>query len=160
MKCAYGYSVSVKGYDMTVEFRHLAKRLEKNYTVVIPEYFGYGLSDSTGQDRTVQRIANELHECFQKVGFHQYYFVAHSISGIYSLYYANRYPNEVKGFIGIDSSVPGQWERTPDKWKKLHRDVIEYKEKSQVYLLDGGHYLHYEYGTEIADRIHRWIMSL
>ena len=32
----------------------------------------------------------------------------HSISGIYSLYYANSYPDEVEGVIGIDTSVPAQ----------------------------------------------------
>ena len=32
----------------------------------------------------------------------------HSISGIYSLYYANSYPDEIEGIIGIDTSVPAQ----------------------------------------------------
>ena len=30
----------------------------------------------------------------------------HSISGIYSAYYANKYPYEVKAFIGIDAALP------------------------------------------------------
>ena len=34
--------------------------------------------------------------------------MAHSIAGIYSLYWANAYPEEVQGFIGIDCSVPKQ----------------------------------------------------
>ena len=39
--------------------------------------------------------------------------MAHSISGLYSLYWANEYPQEVKGFIGIDSSVPNQFDQEP-----------------------------------------------
>lgn len=30
----------------------------------------------------------------------------HSISGIYSMYYANAYPDEVKAVIGIDFTLP------------------------------------------------------
>ncbi|MNJ50572.1 Alpha/beta hydrolase family protein [compost metagenome] len=32
--------------------------------------------------------------------------MAHSISGLYSLDYVNQYPDEVKAFIGLDTSVP------------------------------------------------------
>ena len=32
--------------------------------------------------------------------------MGHSISGIYSLYWSQIYPNEIKGIIGIDPSVP------------------------------------------------------
>ena len=32
--------------------------------------------------------------------------MGHSIAGLYCLYWANAYPEEVKGFIGIDPSVP------------------------------------------------------
>ncbi|MDF2803654.1 MAG: alpha/beta hydrolase [Anaerocolumna sp.] len=38
------------------------------------------------------------------------FFLPHSISGIYSLYYLNRYDNEVKAFIGIDPTLPRQCE--------------------------------------------------
>lgn len=37
-----------------------------------------------------------------------YHLVSHSISGVYSLAYINEYPNAVKSFIGIDSSLPDQ----------------------------------------------------
>lgn len=39
--------------------------------------------------------------------------MAHSLSGLYSLYWANVYPQEVQGFIGIDSSVPKQSDEEP-----------------------------------------------
>lgn len=34
--------------------------------------------------------------------------MGHSIAGIYGLDYVNRYPDEVRAFVGIDSSVPTQ----------------------------------------------------
>lgn len=30
----------------------------------------------------------------------------HSISGIYSLYYANKYPDEIQSVVGIDFTLP------------------------------------------------------
>lgn len=76
--------------------------------MVTIEPLGYGLSDRTRRPREMDRIMRELHGCAQKLGCDRYYLMAHSISGIYSLYWANAYPKEVQGFIGIDCSVPGQ----------------------------------------------------
>lgn len=70
------------------------------------EPFGYGLSDGTKRDRTIENIVEELHECVKNLGEEEYYLMGHSISGIYSLYWSQIYPNEIKGIIGIDPSVP------------------------------------------------------
>lgn len=129
---AYGRKVTVDGYNMTVdirgernhpaiillpgwgspspvlEFLPLAKELAKNFHVITMEPLGYGLSDRTRRPREIERIVRELHGFAQRLGCNRYYLMAHSISGIYSLYWANAYPGEVQGFIGIDCSVPGQ----------------------------------------------------
>lgn len=128
---AYGQSVEVNGKNMTVEifnqnkegpviailpgwgcvspvleFKPLAERLADDYTVIIIEPFGYGLSDETDQKRTVENITEELRQCMLELGYKEYYLMGHSIAGLYCLYWANAYPEEVKGFIGIDPSVP------------------------------------------------------
>ena len=128
---AYGQSVEVNGKNMTVEifnqnkegpviailpgwgcaspvleFKPLAERLADDYTVIIIEPFGYGLSDETDQKRTVENITEELRQCMLELGYKEYYLIGHSIAGLYCLYWANTYPEEVKGFIGIDPSVP------------------------------------------------------
>lgn len=137
IKNAYGRTIKVTGSDMTVdvqgegnvpaivflpglgspspvlEFLPLAKELSKNFKVVTIEPFGYGLSDRSQRERTIENIVEELHECLRKTGCDQYYLMAHSISGLYALYWANRYPQEVQGFIGIDCSVPGQSDKEP-----------------------------------------------
>lgn len=129
---AYGQVIEVNGKDMVVdvlgeenettiillpgwgspspvlEFLPLAEKLSRKYQVITIEPFGYGLSDEAGNERKIDTIVDELHECTQKLGCDQYYLMAHSLSGLYSLYWANTYPNEVRGFIGIDSSVPKQ----------------------------------------------------
>ena len=96
-----------------LEFLPLAKVLAENFCVITIEPFGYGLSDENSVERDISIIVEELHECTQKLGHKEYYLMAHSISGLYSLYWANKYPQEVKGFIGIDPSVPKQSDHEP-----------------------------------------------
>ncbi len=91
-----------------LEFKALSNLLAKKYKVLVIENFGYGCSDCINKERTVQNIVYEIHEIVSKFHHKQYILMGHSISGIYSLYYSNQYPNEVLAFICIDFSVPKQ----------------------------------------------------
>lgn len=102
------------GSDSPVlEFKPLAEKLSEQYRVITVEPFGYGLSDLSGAERSLNAIVNELHSCVQSLGCGHYYLMAHSLSGVYSLAWANQYPDEVEGFIGIDPSVPKQMDHNP-----------------------------------------------
>lgn len=92
----------------SLDFKALSDSLEKDHTIYIIEPFGYGTSDLTDDQRSVANMVNELHEAITKLGLEDYYLMGHSVSGLYSVYYMDQYPDEVKGFIGIDSSVPTQ----------------------------------------------------
>lgn len=137
IEAAYGKAIEVKGHSMVVdvkgeenettiillpgwgsaspvlEFLPLAEELSEDFRVITIEPFGYGLSDRIGTEREISVVVEELHECTQKLGCDQYYLMPHSLSGLYSLYWANTYPQEVKGFIGIDPSVPKQSDEEP-----------------------------------------------
>ncbi len=137
IQAAYGTVVEVQGHNMVVdikgednettiillpgwgssspvlEFLPLAEELSKDFRVITIEPFGYGLSDRVGTEREISVVVEELHECTQRLGCDQYYLMPHSLSGLYSLYWANAYPQEVKGFIGIDPSVPKQSDEEP-----------------------------------------------
>ena len=95
------------------EFDALAKDLSDLYKVIIVEPLGVGLSDETDRDRSVENYCSELHGLMQHLDFDSYTILGHSISGVYILDYANRYPNEVEAFIGIDATLPRQWEICP-----------------------------------------------
>lgn len=96
-----------------LEFRPLAERLGKDYRVITVEPFGYGLSDGTDKARRAENIVEELHDCMEQLGCGEYYLMGHSIAGLYSLYWANQYPEAVQGFIGIDPSVPKMEDEEP-----------------------------------------------
>jgi pimeloyl-ACP methyl ester carboxylesterase len=97
-----GYSTVAPALD----FSPLIRELDA-YDVIVVEGFGYGYSDMTARERTAKNITTELHEALSSLDLKEpYVLAAHSLGGLYTLDYANRYPSEVSAVIGIDSSVP------------------------------------------------------
>lgn len=89
-----------------LDFGPLIRELH-DYQVVVVEGFGYGYSDVTPVERTVQNITAELHEALTKLNVDRPYILAgHSIAGFYTLFYASQYRAEVSAVVGIDPTVP------------------------------------------------------
>ncbi|WP_082924560.1 alpha/beta hydrolase [Paenarthrobacter nicotinovorans] len=91
-----------------LDFAPLVRDLSKDHRVIVVEPLGYGLSDGTERDRTTENIVQEVHGALQALNVNRYILMGHSIAGLYGIDYANRYPEEVSAFVGIDTSVPGQ----------------------------------------------------
>lgn len=90
-----------------LDFEPLINELSKNNKVVVVEPFGYGWSDLTNKERTVENIVEEIRAALKKSNISRpYILMPHSISGIYSIYFASKYPEEVKAVIGIDPTLP------------------------------------------------------
>ncbi|WP_291580321.1 alpha/beta fold hydrolase [Clostridium sp. UBA6640] len=89
----------------SADFAPLMRKLSEKYTVVTVEYFGVGFSDETDKPRTCENYMKEIRTSLDKAGFKPpYVLMPHSISGIYSEYYATKYPKEVKGMILLDTT--------------------------------------------------------
>ena len=103
------YVVILPGRGVTApscDFAPLTAQLKDTCRVVTIEPFGSGLSDMTDKPRTSEQLTNEYHEALAKLGINHYVLVAHSISGIHGLHYANKFANEVNAFVGIDTATP------------------------------------------------------
>lgn len=95
----------------SADFGPLMRDLSKKYTVVTVEYFGVGFSDQTNIPRTNENYINEIRTALEKAGFAPpYILMPHSASGIHSEYYANRYPDEIKGIIMLDTTSTAEEE--------------------------------------------------
>lgn len=89
------------------DFMPLVKFLEKDYRVIVIEPLGYGYSQTTKKERTIENILEEYREALKKTEAKPpYVLLPHSISGIYSMYYAGMYPDEIEAIIGDDIVVP------------------------------------------------------
>jgi len=102
-----------------IEYKSITEPLTDEYRVITIEPFGYGLSDLTDKERTTENIVSEIHTCLEKLGVNQFIFMAHSLGGIYSLAYADKYSNEVLGFIGLDNTPPNHPVKIPEYYKLL-----------------------------------------
>lgn len=89
------------------DFDKLSDELSRRFKVVTIECFGYGESDDTIKMRTSENIIEEVRAALKELDIvPPYILMPHSISGIYSLWYAKNYPDEVEAIVGIDISKP------------------------------------------------------
>lgn len=96
-----GMGVSLPSAD----FGPLMRKLSEKYTVVCVEYFGVGFSSQTSQPRTSENYTEETRAALSRAGFKPpYVLMPHSISGVYSEYYAAKYPDEVEAIISLDGT--------------------------------------------------------
>ena len=95
-----------KKYVPHKDFKKLIKELGKEYNIVVIEYYGYNNSDDTIMKRSADNICEEIHTALYLLGIKKYILMPHSISGLYSMNYINKYPEEVEGIIGIDITLP------------------------------------------------------
>lgn len=94
-------------YSPILDFKPLADELGRDYKVVVLEYFGYGLSDDTDEERTAENIVSEIREAMQVLKIKPpYVLMPHSVSGLYALQYIKSFPEEVEAVVGIEMSVP------------------------------------------------------
>ncbi|WP_019914175.1 alpha/beta fold hydrolase [Paenibacillus sp. HW567] len=90
-----------------LDFEPLLNELAKQNKVVVVEPFGYGWSDLTNEERTVDNMVEELRSALQQANIQgPYTLLPHSVSGIYSMYYAHKYPDEIQAIAGIDITLP------------------------------------------------------
>lgn len=90
--------------DTTVSARPLLKKFEDKYKICIVDRYGNGLSDDTDKPQTIDNVIEEYREVLKKSNQKSPYILfAHSVSGIYATYYAEKYPSEVKSIVYIDA---------------------------------------------------------
>lgn len=90
----------------TLDFEPLVNELSKNNKVVVIEPFGYGWSEITDKEQTVENIVEEIRMALKTANIDgPYILMPHSISGIYTMYFANNYPEEIKAIIGIGQKM-------------------------------------------------------
>lgn len=90
-----------------LEYSPLYRRLSDTYRIAVVEKSGYGMSESTGTERTVENMVNESREALKQAGILPPYILApHSYSGFEAIYWANTFPGEVKAVLSIDMGLP------------------------------------------------------
>ncbi|MGO5064797.1 MULTISPECIES: alpha/beta fold hydrolase [unclassified Clostridium] len=89
----------------SIDFKPLINEFKKDFKVVVVEPFGYGFSEETSKERSVENIVHETRMTLKKAKIDgPYILMPHSISGVYAQYYASAYPNEIEAIIMLDTT--------------------------------------------------------
>jgi len=96
-----GLGVSLPSAD----FGPLMRSLSEHYTVVCLEYFGVGFSTQTNRKRTCENYVEEIRAALLKSGLDgPYVLMPHSVSSLFSEFYATKHPDEIKAIISLDGT--------------------------------------------------------
>jgi len=92
------------------EMKGLYSKFSHEHKIAVVERAGYGYSDVSNDERDIDTILAQTREALQQSGNKPpYILVPHSISGVEAIYWAQKYPEEIKGIIALDISLPSQY---------------------------------------------------
>ena len=91
--------------DYSVTERQMTNILEQEYLVVFIDRAGYGLSDDTDHDMTIENIVEDYRKALQNSGIEApYILMPHSIGGAYANYWSCKYPDEIEAIAFLDGT--------------------------------------------------------
>ena len=117
-----------------LDFKALYSQLETDFRIVVPEKFGYGFSDIVKTKRSLAANVEYYREALSKLGIEGPYILCpHSLSGLETMIWAQKYPNEVEAIVGLDTT-PANFseELKAEQQSKLQVFVIELLKLSGV----------------------------
>jgi len=92
-------------------FKPLYSLLSDKYRIIVIEEAGYGYSDIYATPRDAESKLSNIRRALSLAGENvPYILIPHSMSGIEALYWAQNYPDEIKGIIGLDMAVPDSYQ--------------------------------------------------
>lgn len=91
--------------DFPVAMRRMTAQLEPDNMVVFVDRAGYGLSDDTDREMTLETIVEDYRTALKNAAIEPpYVLMAHSIGGVYASWWASRYPGELEAVVLIDGT--------------------------------------------------------
>lgn len=99
------------------EMKGLYSKFSKENKIAVVDRAGYGYSDEYDDDRDIDTILEQTRKALMKSGNKPpYVLMPHSISGIEAIYWAQKYPDEVKAIIAMDIGLPQQYVTYKMSW--------------------------------------------
>lgn len=91
--------------DYSVSARQMTACLEEDNLVVFVDRAGYGLSDDTNAEMTLDLIVEDYRKALKNAGLEApYILLPHSIGGAYATRWVSNYPEEIEAVVFVDGS--------------------------------------------------------
>lgn len=108
----------------TLDFKPLWAKMTDKYRIAVVEKSGYGWSERSDSPRDIDTMLEETRKALELAGeTGPYVLFPHSMSGLEAIYWAQKYPDEVKAIVGLDPTTPESVDRIPEP------------NKTQLYLM-------------------------
>jgi pimeloyl-ACP methyl ester carboxylesterase len=99
----------------TLDFKPIWMRLIDEYRIAVVEKSGYGWSETSNSPRDLDTMLEETRKTLELAGERgPYILFPHSMSGLEAIYWAQKYPDEVKAIIGLDPLTPETVDLLPE----------------------------------------------
>ena len=133
--------------DFPVVARRMTAHLEDDNTVVFADRAGYGLSDDTGREMTLENIVEDYRTALKNAGIEPpYVLLAHSIGGMYASWWTGNYPDEIEATVFLDGTQLSEtaYEDEPDSTVTFEDRALTFLAKLGFsrYVLRNEHYLY------------------
>ena len=116
--------------DYSVMARKMTACLEEDNLVVFVDRAGYGLSEDTDHDMTLDFIVEDYRAALANAGLSApYILMPHSIAGAYANYWSGKYPEEIEAILFVDGTQMSDDFYNYDPTAKISTD-----EKIGIYL--------------------------
>lgn len=91
--------------DSCITIRRMTAALESDNQVIFLDRAGYGISDDTAQEMTVENIVAAYRTALKNAGIEApYVLMPHSIGGVYATCWESQYPDEIEAVAIIDGT--------------------------------------------------------
>jgi pimeloyl-ACP methyl ester carboxylesterase len=108
-------------------YKALWEPISESASVATVDYLGYGMSEVTKADRTIENIVAEIEAALSNAGIQApYTFVSHSLGGFYATGYSIKYPEKVRALILLDNAIPSESESDTE--------LSEYKQAKPLFM--------------------------
>ena len=103
--------------DFMVTARRMTAQLEPDNAVVFVDRAGYGLSDDTDREMTLETVVEDYRTALKNAGVEPpFVLLAHSFGGVYATWWGSKYPDEIEAVVFLDGTQLSEtaYEDQPD----------------------------------------------
>ena len=122
--------VSLQGLNNmanVVEMETATEPLFDKYQFAFVDRAGYGLSEDTHEEQTVEQVVSDYRTALANAGLKApYVLMAHSFGGVYASYWEMTYPDEIKAVIYLDPTQIGSLEDISEMTESRHAGFMMY----------------------------------
>lgn len=112
------------GANCYLGFKNIITALPDKYGILAIDQLGYGESDLTRSERTIDNILAETQSIVNKEQIHKVIIFAHSLGGLYALGYIKRFSDYVQAVIGVEP-VTGVTEMDVDDMVRVTKEEAQ-----------------------------------